>query len=169
MDQVFKERHLTKLTNGNFYGLALVMSDTKKNVNGRIIKHSDKGIRNISAKLGAMVGKVCGEINPDRKTADSIHINNAVGILKGFCVKSVGGDIHVHVEITPSPELLRLQEHVCNHMFTCCSSLTYVAPDEYILNNIFTVNAVPILGYDFPMSGPYPANFLEGVTSFTPL
>lgn len=169
MQQNLKERHITKLANGNLYGLALVLSDDKRNVNGRIIKATRKGLANMSGKLGALLGYPCGEIDPVYKSAEpSINITNVIGTLEGYAVKRVGNDVHVYVEIKPSPFMASLSP-TCNYMFTSyCSLISEGVEDSFIMENILTINAVPILGYDFKMD-KVEATSLGNIEKITPL
>lgn len=169
MQQNLKERHITKLANGNLYGLALVLSNDKRNVNGRIIKASHKGLANMSGKLGALLGYPCGEINPVYKSGEpSFNICNVIGTLEGYAVKRVGNDVHVYVEVKPSPFMASLSP-TCNYMFTSYCNLIYAGEeDTFILENILTINAVPILGYDFRLDKGGPAA-LGNIEKITPL
>lgn len=158
MNQVLKDRFITKLADGDYYGLALVLSNVNRNVNECFIKPTGRSCASIGAVLGSLVGFPAGEIdNLNSRTCRSeITPFNPVGILKGFSIKQVDNDIHVYVRITPSDALRLDHEYGKAHMFgAVCGLIGTENKDHFIFDKIVQINAMEIKTYRALTEGPF--------------
>lgn len=160
MSEAAKARCLTKLANGNYYGLAFETSEDKPSINGSIVRSDLNTARVIGNVLGQMLGKVCGEVSWarlnaaeehydnkqdfDKEVYSQVDLRNGIGTLESYHLKNKEDGLQVFVEIKPSELFQNAIDSGIPQMFSfrSCLCTCKETPDIRYFSAFYAIDAL---------------------------